>query len=197
MKERKKRNFIWSIPLEDFKLACKKAKTISDVIKPYGVRIDGRNTHTVIARAKKENIDISHIPLGLGANKGRPVTFSKKPLGDILKEHSKINRYNIKSRLIREKVLENVCAICGLQELWNGKPIVLVLDHINGINDDYRLENLRLVCPNCNSQLPTFAGRNTRKAKVGQTKCFCIDCGKEVHKGSSRCPNCYIKNRYY
>jgi 5-methylcytosine-specific restriction endonuclease McrA len=52
--------------------------------------------------------------------------------------------------------------LCGQQPMWNGKQLVLILDHINGINNDNRLENLRLLCPNCNSQTPTFAGRNAR-----------------------------------
>ena len=43
---------------------------------------------------------------------------------------------------------------------WRSKPLVLVLDHINGVNDDYRADNLRLLCPNCNSQTSTFCGRN-------------------------------------
>ena len=55
---------------------------------------------------------------------------------------------------------EYKCEICGLGGEWQGKPMVLILDHINGNPTDNRLENLRFVCPNCNSQLPTFAGRN-------------------------------------
>lgn len=54
------------------------------------------------------------------------------------------------------------CEICGMDGIWNGKPLVLVLDHINGNPNDNRYENLRFVCPNCNSQLPTFTGRNKK-----------------------------------
>jgi 5-methylcytosine-specific restriction endonuclease McrA len=63
----------------------------------------------------------------------------------------------LKRRLISESLLENKCSIqeCGLTE-WCGRPIVLVLDHINGVNNDNRLENLRFLCPNCNSQQDTF-----------------------------------------
>jgi 5-methylcytosine-specific restriction endonuclease McrA len=46
---------------------------------------------------------------------------------------------------------------------WHGRPLTLVLDHINGVNDDYRPDNLRLLCPNCHSQTPTFSGRNRQK----------------------------------
>ena len=52
------------------------------------------------------------------------------------------------------------CSICGLEPFWNGKELTLTLDHINGINNDDRLENLRWVCPNCDRQLSTFSGKN-------------------------------------
>lgn len=67
-----------------------------------------------------------------------------------------------KQRLLKEGLLSNKCSICGTAPFWQGKPLVLVLDHINGVRNDHRLENLRLVCPNCDSQLETFCGRNKR-----------------------------------
>lgn len=56
------------------------------------------------------------------------------------------------------------CDICGGEE-WQGQPMPLVLDHHNGDPEDHRLNNLRLVCGNCNMQLPTFAGRNFGKGR--------------------------------
>jgi endogenous inhibitor of DNA gyrase (YacG/DUF329 family) len=82
------------------------------------------------------------------------------PLKNMLIKNSPHSRHNIKNRLIKENFLKNICSICGLPSMWNSKPIVMVLDHINGDSKDYRIENLRLVCPNCNSQLDTFTGRN-------------------------------------
>lgn len=75
----------------------------------------------------------------------------------------KYNRYKLKERLIKDGVFEHVCAECGLQPEWNGKKLTLALDHINGVNDHNRLENLRLLCPNCHSQTETFAGRNIKR----------------------------------
>ena len=80
-------------------------------------------------------------------------------------ENSLVGRNAIKNRLIKENMLENKCSDCGLEQSWNGKPIVMVLDHINGVNNDNRIENLRFLCPNCNSQTPTFAGRNVKHNK--------------------------------
>ena len=65
----------------------------------------------------------------------------------------------LKNRLLKENILENKCSICGIDE-WQGKEISLQLDHIDGDNHNHRLENLRLVCPNCHSQTDTYCGKN-------------------------------------
>jgi len=86
------------------------------------------------------------------------------PLSEILVENSGYtNIARLKIRLLREGLLEAKCygEGCGLTE-WRGQPISLQLDHINGDNLDHRIENLRLLCPNCHSQTETFAGKNKR-----------------------------------
>lgn len=85
------------------------------------------------------------------------------------------------------------CAICGIVN-WQNKPLTLRLDHINGIHNDNRLENLRWLCPNCDSQLDTYCGNNQKKEKK---KYYCIDCGKEVsQKNVLRCNECNHKLQY-
>lgn len=68
----------------------------------------------------------------------------------------------LKKRLIDENLLENKCSECGISGEWNGKELTLQLDHINGINNDNSLENLRILCPNCHSQTNTYAGKNKK-----------------------------------
>ena len=72
---------------------------------------------------------------------------------------------NIKGRLLAEGLLENQCSECGLTE-WRGKPLSIQLDHINGINTDNRLENLRMLCPNCHTQTETFGARNQKRKRL-------------------------------
>ncbi|HTW85606.1 MAG TPA: HNH endonuclease signature motif containing protein [Candidatus Sulfotelmatobacter sp.] len=73
-------------------------------------------------------------------------------------------RGSIKRRLIQAGILRNVCDECGLDS-WRGKPLAIQIDHRNGVRDDHRLENLRMLCPNCHIQTETFAGRNPRRRK--------------------------------
>lgn len=105
-------------------------------------------------------------------------------LEQALCENSSYHRGHLKARLLREGHLKNECSLCSQPPFWKGEPLVLVLDHINGVRNDHRFENLRLLCPNCNSQTPTFSGRNVRK-KVKEPK-FCSVCGCST-KTSTKC----------
>lgn len=82
------------------------------------------------------------------------------PMEDILVVNSTYARHNLKRRLLEGKYIKYKCECCGLGDEWNGKKIVLQLDHVNGINNDHRLENLRFLCPNCHTQQDTYAAKN-------------------------------------
>jgi len=74
------------------------------------------------------------------------------------------SRHAVKRRLLQDGLLENVCQECGLRE-WRDRPISMHIDHINGKNSDHRLENLRMLCPNCHSQTPTYGGKNAKRRR--------------------------------
>jgi hypothetical protein len=73
-------------------------------------------------------------------------------------------RRHIKTRLLNAGLLTNKCEGCGLAE-WRGQPITMHLDHVNGVRNDHRLANLRMLCPNCHSQTETYGGRNARRRR--------------------------------
>ena len=96
-------------------------------------------------------IDVSHFTIkreniGVRTKYENNVLFTKDSI---------ISRACIKKRIINDNLLEYKCVKCGNKGEWLGEKITLILDHINGVNNDNRLENLRFLCPNCNSTLPT------------------------------------------
>jgi hypothetical protein len=97
-----------------------------------------------------------------------------QPLTAVLIEHSSYSRRSLKQRLFRESIKPRNCELCGQGEEWQGKPMGLILDHINGVNNDNRLENLRIVCPNCAATLDTHCGRANRIERERN----CLRCGK-------------------
>jgi AcrR family transcriptional regulator len=86
------------------------------------------------------------------------------PLDEVLVDGRRFHRGSLKRRLIDAGLKDDACEDCGLSE-WRGRPIVLALHHVNGRPTDNRIENLRLLCPNCHSQTPNFAGRNARRRR--------------------------------
>lgn len=124
---------------------------------------------------------------------GRRTTYSIK-LSDLLVEDSTYSSTSgLRVRLIREGLLEPKCVGCGKSKEYNFisgtiDPINFHLDHINGINTDNRLENLRILCPTCHSFTPTYAGKN--RNSVSPKAC---DCGSPIDRKSVTCLPCRAK----
>lgn len=179
-----KRSKIWFIDRKELQLILDSSSSIAEVIEKIGLDPYNGNHKTLNQRIKEENFDLSKLEKNRSVkNKNRG--FEKRfCLDDILKENSTYNRTNLKKRLVENNMLEYKCSFCGIKDVWNNKPLSLQLDHINGINNDNRLENLRFLCPNCHSQTDTYCGKHKKKIYK------CLDCGKEIRKNSSRCNKC-------
>lgn len=151
------------------------SRSYSEVLRRLGMRPAGGN-HAVLRRYVDEVWRIPTDHFDAGASVRRAPTKRARPLNEILVRDSGYSRGNLKTRLFTEGLKERRCEMCGQGELWRGRWMSLILDHINGVPDDHRLENLRIVCPNCAATLDTHCGRKNRQERPTRA---CKRCGTE------------------
>lgn len=140
----------------------KNSKTQTECLRKLGLRAAGGNFNTLKKYLKKYNINVDHFnPDEVRNEKLNKLTKeSTIKLDDILIQESSYNRSRLKERLYVSGIKVRNCELCGQGEEWMGKKMSLIIDHINGVWNDNRIENLRIVCPNCNATLPTHCGKN-------------------------------------
>lgn len=182
---------IWLIPKEELQEIINNSSTNVEVLEHLGYNGHNGNHRTLKQRIKFDNIDMKILEKNRMEWKNNHLNKIKKeiPLNNILVENSKYNRRHLKRKLLDECLLINKCSVCNISE-WNGKPISLQIDHINGINNDNRIENLRLLCPNCHSQTETFSGKNNKQIYT----CDCCG-GIKNNKNSKKCIKCSQKKQ--
>ena len=160
---RKRTSPIWDLDRETLKELVEKADAITDILWCFGLPNRGKNYLTLKTRLEIEGIP--YPDTSFTNRKKHPKRYTK-PLDELLVKDSNSGSSKLKKRLVEEHVLVDVCSICGQKPIWNGKPLVLELDHINGDYKDNRLENLRILCPHCHSQTDSFRGRSKRTYRL-------------------------------
>lgn len=159
-------SYITSLSKEKFAEIIAESISFSDALRKLGLSTDGSNHKPLKKRIIEDGVDIFHFgpqPVSRATEFSR---YNPTPLAEVMIEGSTYSRQTLKVRLIKEGILEEKCSECKQGNEWQHKKLVLVLDHINGVPNDNRLENLRLLCPNCNSQTDTFTGRNRKTQEV-------------------------------
>ncbi|RZK30588.1 MAG: HNH endonuclease [Hymenobacter sp.] len=152
---------------EEFRQAVAESLSVRQVLERVGLVPAGGNYKTVHNRIKLLELDTRHFT-GKGWNAGPRYRMLGKPFSweGILVENSPYtSTFRLRNRLIEYGLKEAKCENCNLAE-WLGKAIPLELHHANGVNNDHRLANLQLLCPNCHALTENYRGKNQRKAGV-------------------------------
>jgi hypothetical protein len=141
--------------------------SLAEVIRRLGLRATGGNYRMIATRLRLLGISMDHFK-GQGWAKGETavtnptiarLTAQKAiPDEEVFVENSPVMYGQRVIKRMLKMGWKYECAKCGLSE-WRERPVSLQLDHLNGVCNDNRLENLRLLCPNCHSQTPTYCRR--------------------------------------
>lgn len=150
---------VYLVSDEEFKEIIANSISYSDCLRALGLGTKGGSSTDILKKRIKElQCSTEHF-----TRKGASSPYKQYNLEEILVENSTyLSLSSLKKRLLQETDIEYKCAICGIDS-WLDQPISLHLDHINGINNDHRYENLRFLCPNCHSQTETYSGKNKKK----------------------------------
>jgi hypothetical protein len=167
-------------------VAIAASRSFAEALRRLGMCASGSNWRTLKRYAVEVwSIPVAHFDPHAASRdallRGR---WRAKPLTEILVEGSSFSRVHLKKRLYREGLKQPICELCGQGESWHGRRLALILDHVNGVNDDHRLENLRIVCPNCAATLDTHCGRNVHRLRA------CATCGAKFRPTGSHQRHC-------
>ncbi len=154
----------WTV--EQLKEAVSSSKSYRQVLGKLGLREAGGNYVQIRKYTYEYKLDVGHFH-GRLWSKGLKLPFKPKiPLEQILQKGFRFPSHKLKLRLFRANLKQKKCEECGWATKTEDGYLPIELDHINGDSTDNRLENLRILCPNCHSLKPTHRGRNKRRKKV-------------------------------
>jgi hypothetical protein len=148
------------------------SRSYSEALRRLKLRPAGGNHRTLKKYVERWDISTAHFDPNWAL---RTRNRRRKPLDEILVESSTYSRGHLKERLYDEGIKQRRCELCGQGEEWRGARMGLILDHINGVANDNRIENLRIACPNCAATFDTHCGRSNRRAPIERA---CVRCGE-------------------
>lgn len=146
------------------RLIVAESDSLAGVLRAVGLTVRAGNYQTLHKKLALYGIDTSHFG-GQSWVGTRDFIPRLIPMEEILVEGSTYSTNRLRRRLLADGMMLHQCSSCSLST-WLGEPIPLELDHINGVNNDHRLENLRMLCPNCHALTPTWRGRNKKGRSV-------------------------------
>jgi hypothetical protein len=163
---------------EELREVVAQASTLTDVLRHFGLRPAGGNFRLLKCWLEKWDISTAHF-----VGTPPPPRRERIPLAEVLVAGSTYQRKELKQRLYDDGLKSRTCELCGQGEEWQGRRMSLILDHINGVADDNRLENLQIVCPNCAATLDTHCGKANRRPLEDHS---CDRCGVVFRPRSAR-----------
>ena len=141
--------------------------SVNDVLRRLGLEVVGGHHTNISRRIKAYGIDTSHFVPVVRTERQR-YNQRRRTAQEILTEDTSAHARRVPSsrlkRAMREINTEERCALCGIEGVWLGEPLPLEVDHIDGNWRNNRVENLRLLCPNCHSTTDSYRGRGKGRA---------------------------------
>lgn len=184
-------SYIDKIPKQKLKKIFSKSNSLHEILIKIGYKNNKFGYKKLKDFIHQNKIDISHF---------KQIKKRKTNINEYLVKGIKINsttRRKIISIFFKNKCCSENCSVKN--GLWNGKPITIQLDHINGNPFDNRLKNLRALCPNCHSQTDTFGSKNFKNTiREFKSRLTCSDCPKYLNYKnlSGKCNNCIFQSKF-
>lgn len=127
------------------------------VLRHLGIPQAGGSQAYLARRIRSDGLDTTHF-LGQAHMRGTVGSRRSRPEDVLVLRPSGAARVKTEllRRVLQEAGIPRLCGVCGIEPVWQGRPLTLVIDHVNGDWLDNRLPNLRFLCPNCHAQTATW-----------------------------------------